>query len=107
MTHRTPKSSYITSDNNNQFTPFSVRFRSRNLFLVGSLFLLEPQNNELKFTTRTRIKRDDEDENLRSNNGVVCNGHGTIVDDEKLKIVALEAVNASHVSFGGVCGRWR
>ncbi|QHN93774.1 uncharacterized protein DS421_17g595540 [Arachis hypogaea] len=76
MTHRTPKSSYITSDNNNQFTPFSVRFRSRNLFLVGSLFLLEPQNNELKFTTRTRIKRDDEDENLRSNNGVVCNGHG-------------------------------
>ncbi|XP_020974694.1 cytidine deaminase 1 isoform X2 [Arachis ipaensis] len=90
----------IISDNNDQFTPLSDflphRFGPLDLFPEGSPFLLEPRNNGLKLTARTRMNRDDEDENLRSNNGVVCNGHGTVVDDEKLKIAALEAANASH-----------
>ncbi|XLR24636.1 hypothetical protein HN51_071157 [Arachis hypogaea] len=47
------------------------------------------------------MNHDDQDENLRSNNGVVCNKHGTVVDDEKLKIVALEAANASHAPYNG------
>ncbi|QHO46315.1 Cytidine deaminase [Arachis hypogaea] len=47
------------------------------------------------------MDRDDEDENLRSNNSVVCNGHGIVVDDEKLKIVTLEAANASQAPYSG------
>ncbi|KAL1326355.1 hypothetical protein HN51_036428 [Arachis hypogaea] len=95
----------IISDNNDQFTPLSDflphRFGPLDLFPEGSPFLLEPRNNGLKLTARTRMNRDDEDENLRSNNGVVCNGHGTVVDDEKLKIAALEAANASHAPYSG------
>ncbi|XLR65941.1 hypothetical protein HN51_008450 [Arachis hypogaea] len=71
------------------------------LFLETSPFLLEPRNNELRLTTRTRMNHDDEDENLRSKNGDICNKHGTVVDDEKLKIVALEVANASHASYSG------
>ncbi|RYR66997.1 hypothetical protein Ahy_A03g013219 isoform B [Arachis hypogaea] len=73
----------IISDNNDQFTPLSDflphRFGPLDLFPEGSPFLLEPRNNGLKFTTRTRMDR----------------------DDEKLKIAALEAANASHAPYSG------
>ncbi|MED6174836.1 hypothetical protein PIB30_072796 [Stylosanthes scabra] len=95
----------ITSDNNEEFTSLSDflphRFGPLDLFPEGSLFLLETRNNGLSLTTRTRMNHGDEDENLRSNNGVVCNGHGPVVDDEKLKIAALEAANASHAPYSG------
>ncbi|RYR19781.1 hypothetical protein Ahy_B03g064669 isoform A [Arachis hypogaea] len=82
----------IISDNNDQFTPLSDflphRFGPLDLFPEGSPFLLEPRNNGLKLTARTRMNRDDE-------------GHGTVVDDEKLKIAALEAANASHAPYSG------
>ncbi|RYR19780.1 hypothetical protein Ahy_B03g064669 isoform B [Arachis hypogaea] len=77
----------IISDNNDQFTPLSDflphRFGPLDLFPEGSPFLLEPRNNGLKLTARTRMNRDDEDEN------------------EKLKIAALEAANASHAPYSG------
>ncbi|RYR19782.1 hypothetical protein Ahy_B03g064669 isoform C [Arachis hypogaea] len=72
----------IISDNNDQFTPLSDflphRFGPLDLFPEGSPFLLEPRNNGLKLTARTRMNRDD-----------------------KLKIAALEAANASHAPYSG------